>query len=152
MWLFVVECICGRCMTVCTCVCVCVCVCDRYVLYLCVAVWCSGCVLGSAPSPRFKPHSSNFSIWFSICLLPASPVHPAVIGYLAFAKGANSRPFLMEQQWSRWDFGCPSPVPGALLAGSQFLLRCDRLAAAREFAVVCVCVYVCVCSYNQESI
>ncbi len=21
--------------------------------------------------------------------------------------GANSRPFLMKQQWSRWDLGCP---------------------------------------------
>ncbi len=51
---------------------------DRYVL----AVWCSGCVLGSGP--EFKPHSGI--IWFFfLCLLPAPPVHPAVIVYLAFA-------------------------------------------------------------------
>ncbi len=62
-------------------------------VYVCMLVWCSGCVL---------------SILFSICLPPAPPVHPSVIGYLTFAIcwGANSRPFLMKQQWSRWDFGC----------------------------------------------
>ncbi len=53
---------------------------------MCVCVWCSGCVLGSGPEvPEFKPNSGQFSISFSICLLPAPPVHPAVIGYLAFA-------------------------------------------------------------------
>ncbi len=99
---------------------VCVCV--------CVAVWCSGCVLGSGPwGPEFKPNSGNFSIRFSICL---PPVHPAVIGYLAFAgmkiqgifswnnngpgetSGAHTtcceeRPVLLR---------VPSPAPGALLA------------------------------------
>ncbi len=35
----------------------------------------------------------------------APPVHPAVIGDLAFA-GVLIQ-FLMKQQWSRWDFGCP---------------------------------------------
>ncbi len=43
-----------------------VCVCVLCVAVWCVAVWCSGCVLGSGT-------------------LPAPPVHPAVIGYLAFA-------------------------------------------------------------------
>ncbi len=39
------------------------------------------CVLGSGPEvPEFKPHSGNFP-----SSLPAPPVHPAVIGYLAFA-------------------------------------------------------------------
>ncbi len=56
--------------------CVCVCVC----------VWCSGYVLGSGPQvPEFKPNSGIFSIWFSICLLPAPPVYPAMIRNLAFA-------------------------------------------------------------------
>ncbi len=32
-----------------------------------------------------------------VCVLPAPPVHPAVIGYLTFAGGANSWPFLMKQ-------------------------------------------------------
>ncbi len=92
---------------------------------------CSGCVLGSGPwGSEFKPNSGNFSIWFSICLPPAPPVHPAVIGYLAFAgvqikgifswnnngpggtSGAHTtcceeRPVLLR---------VPSPAPGDLLA------------------------------------
>ncbi len=40
-------------------VCVCVCVCGGCV----VAVWCSGCVLGSGPEvPEFKLNSGKFSI------------------------------------------------------------------------------------------
>ncbi len=65
-------------MHMCECVCVCMCV--------CTCVWCSDYVLGSGPEvPEFKPHSGNFPSGFSIFLLPAIPVHPAVIEYLVFA-------------------------------------------------------------------
>ncbi len=50
-----------------------------------VAVWCSGCVLGSGPEvPEFKPHLGNFPSGFPSSP-PAPPVHPAVIGDLAIA-------------------------------------------------------------------
>ncbi len=47
---------------------------------------CGGCVLGSRPEvPRIQAQLRQLTTIFSICLTPASPVHPAVIGYLAFA-------------------------------------------------------------------
>ncbi len=56
---------------------------------MCVAVWYSGCVLGSGPevlssSPTQAMFPSNYpsDFPFSICL---PPVYPAVIGYLVFA-------------------------------------------------------------------
>ncbi len=95
------------------CVCVYVCVCGVVV----VTVWCVVVVSHT---------QAVFHLVFHL-LPPAPPVHSAVIGYLV----ANSRPFLMKQQWSRWDFGClhhllwgqacaparvPSPALGTLLA------------------------------------
>ncbi len=83
--------------SVCCVVCVCVCV--------CVAVWCSGCVLGSGPQvPEFKPNSGIFSIWFSI-FLPAPPVQLWLGTWHLL--GCKFKAFSHEQQWSRWDFGCP---------------------------------------------
>ncbi len=82
IWLFKVLCVCARASD---CVCVCVCVYVQVSVWV-VAVWCSGCVLGSGPEvPDFKPYSGQFSIWFSIGFLPAPPVQPALIGYLVFA-------------------------------------------------------------------
>ncbi len=87
------------CMYVCVCVCmyvyicmvasfkvhVCMYVCMCVYVCMLVAMWCSGCVLGSGPEVlEFKPPLWQFSS-FSICLPPFPPVHPAVIGYLAFA-------------------------------------------------------------------
>ncbi len=61
---------------------VCVYVCMR----VCVSVWCSGCVQSSGPEVlSSSPTQTIFPSDFSICLPPAPPVHPAVIGYLAFA-------------------------------------------------------------------
>ncbi len=130
-------------------VCVCVCVC----------VWCSGCVLGSGPEvARVQAPLRQFSIWFPICLPPAPPVHPAVIGYLAFqglfswnsngpggTSGAHTtcceeRPVLLR---------VPSPAPGALLARLTVPAYCTGILAlpgvhdqriAFFFFFVCVCV------------
>ncbi len=61
----VCACMCMHYVFVCVCVCVfggggvCVCVC--VVVVVVMAVWCSGCVLGSGPEvPEFKPNSGNF--------------------------------------------------------------------------------------------
>ncbi len=62
-----------------------------------------GCVLASvAEVSEFKPNSGNFH------LPPTSPTSPPSCNWVpSICWGANSRPFLMKQQWSRWDFGCP---------------------------------------------
>ncbi len=119
------------CKSVCVCVCVCksvcvykcvyvqVCVCKSVCVYkcvyvrvcvctsvcvLCVCLWCSGCVLGSGPVvPEFKPLWQFFHLVFH--LPPTSP--PSCDWVPGIRWGANSRPFLMQQQRSRWDFECP---------------------------------------------
>ncbi len=98
----VLVCVCV-CMLVCVCVCVLVCV--RVDV---VAVWCSGCVLGSGPQvPEFKPNSGIF-FHLIFYLPPTSPTsQPSCDWVPGICWGANSRPFFMQQQWSRWDFGCP---------------------------------------------
>ncbi len=71
-------------MWVCVCICMCV---DLYVCGSCV-MWLL-CPWLRAWGPQIQAQVRQFtiwfSIWFSICLAPASPVHPAMIGYLAFA-------------------------------------------------------------------
>ncbi len=108
----------------CACVCVCVCVC---VVVVVVVVTLAQGLRSWVGGPLWQ-----FSIWFSICL---PPVHPAVIGYLAFAgvqiqgvfswnrSGAHTT-CCEERSVLLW---VPSPAPGALLAqlivhGSQCLL------------------------------
>ncbi len=103
------------------CVCVCVCV--------CVSVWCSGCVLGSGQLFHLVFH-----------LPPTSPTSPPSCDWVTgICWCVNSRPFLMKQQWSKWDLGAhttcceerpillrvPSLAPGALLvAHSVHSARC----------------------------
>ncbi len=71
---------------VCVFVCVCVCVCVYVCVCVGVCVLCGGgCVLGSGPEVLSSSPTQAISIYFSICLPPAPPVHPAVIGDLAFA-------------------------------------------------------------------
>ncbi len=82
-----------------------------------------GCVLGS--EPELSPTLTIFH------LPPTSPTNPPSCDWgPGICWGANSRPFLMKQQWSRWDLGAhticceersvllqvPSPAPGALFA------------------------------------
>ncbi len=105
---------------VCVCVCVCVYVCVCVCIYVCVCVWCSGCggcvvcsgcVLGSGPEGlEFKPHTqAAFHLVFH--LPPTSPRSPPSCDWVpGIYWVANSRPFLMKQQWSRWDFRVPTSL------------------------------------------
>ncbi len=100
-------------------------------VYVCVCVWWL-CVFSSQPvGSEFKPHSGNFpSVFFLICLPPAPPVHPGCDWVPGIFWGANSRPFLMQQQWSRWDFGCPHH-----LLVSKGLFSCEFLAQLQELCL-----------------
>ncbi len=63
---------------------------------VCMAVWCSGCVLGSGPEVlEFKPNSGIFHLIFH--LPPPSPTSPPSCDWVpGICWGANSRPFLMK--------------------------------------------------------
>ncbi len=77
---------------VCVCVSVCVCVCGVVV----VTVWCVVVVSHT---------QAVFHLVFH--LPPTSPTSPLSCDWVpGIYWVANSRPFLMKQQWSRWDFGC----------------------------------------------
>ncbi len=112
------------CVHVCVCMCVCVCACVCVCVCVCVCTWwlCGVVVVSLAQglgSPSSSPTQAIFHLVFH--LPPTSPTSPP---------SCNSRPFLMKQQWSSWDFRCPhnwlwgkvfllwvpSPAPGALLA------------------------------------
>ncbi len=131
------------------CVCVCVCVC---------VLWCSGCVLRSGPEVlSSSPTQAIFH------LPPTSP--PSCDWGPGICWDANSRPFLMQQQWSRWDFGStPFVVRKGLffcdflarlqelcLHGSQCLLSaqaswlCQVRVTASSCKIICLCLCVCVC-------
>ncbi len=93
------ECVCEcvyvsvcMCVYICVCewVCVSECVCLSVCVCVCVCVWVCVCVVWLCPWLRAH-------LVISIC-------YDWVPG---ICWGANSRPFLMKQQWSRWDFGCP---------------------------------------------
>ncbi len=91
---------------VCGCVCVC-CVCVCVVCVLCVCVWLCGGVVVVSLAQGLRVLSSSltprqFSILFSTCLSPTSPPSCDWVPDIYWV--ANSRPFLMKQQWSRWDF------------------------------------------------
>ncbi len=90
-------------------VCVYVCVYVYVCMYACiyVAIWYSSCVLGSGPEVlSSSPTQAIFPSVFH--LPPTSPTSPPSCDWgPGICWGANSRPFLMQQQWSRWDFGCP---------------------------------------------
>ncbi len=90
--------------------------------YLCVCV----CVVVSLAQGQVQAPLWQFSIWFSICLLP---VHPAVIGYLAFAgvqiQGLSHETAMVQGSLGGHATCCeerpillrvPSLAPGALLA------------------------------------
>ncbi len=106
----------------------------------------------------------QFSIWFSICL---SPVHPAVIGYLAFA-GVQIRDLSPVMVQVRLRVPTPLAVRKGLfsceflarlhelcLHSSQCLLstqaswlcqvRTTASGCKRIFVSVCESVHVCVC-------
>ncbi len=121
---------------ICMCMCVCVCVYMYVCVYVCVAVWCSGCVLGSGPQvPEFKPNSGIFSSDFPSASY--QPHHPPSCDWVpGICWGANSRPFLMNSNGPGGTSGAhttcceerpvllrvPSPAPGACLHDSQCLL------------------------------
>ncbi len=87
----------------CVWVCVwCVCVCVSVSV---VAMWCSGCVLGSGP--EVLSSSPNQAI-FDLIFLPLPPTSPPSCDWVpGICWNGNLKAFLMQQQWSRWDFECP---------------------------------------------
>ncbi len=95
---------------------------DRYVCVCVCVVWCSGCVLGSGPDVlEFKPHSGNFNFFHLV--FPSPPVHPAVIGYLAFA-------IVQIQGHYSWNSNCPGGTSGA------HTTCCDGRPFSCEFLVI----------------
>ncbi len=91
---------------------------------VCVAVWCSGCVLGSGPVVL----SSSPTLWqLSIC---APPVHPPVIGYLAFAIGCKLKAFTHETAMVQVGLRVPTP-----LAVRKGLFSCEFLARLQELCL-----------------
>ncbi len=94
-----------------------------------VAVWCSGCDLGSGPEVlSSSPTLAIFTVWFSICLPPAPPVHPAVIGDLAFA-GVQIQG-LFSNETAMVQVGLQVPTPLAVRKGlfsCEFLVRLQEL-------------------------
>ncbi len=88
------------------------------------------CVLGSGLEVLSLNPLQQFSVWFSICLPPAPPIYPAVIGDLAFAGVQIQGLFSWNSNGPGGTSGAhttcceerlvllrvPSPAPGALLA------------------------------------
>ena len=82
---------------------------------VCIYVWecMSGrgvVVVSLARGLRSQCSSPTQAIFFHLIfhLPPTTPTSPPSCDWVpGICWGANSRPFLMKQQWSRWDFGCP---------------------------------------------
>ncbi len=105
--------------------------CHSLVVYVCVCV-CGVVVVSWAQGPWswVQAQLRQFFHLISICLLPAPPVHPAVIGYLAFAGVQIQGLFSWSSNGPGGTSGAhttcceersvllrvPSPAPGALLA------------------------------------
>ncbi len=116
----IIVCVCVCMWSICRCVCTCVCThvhvhvytCVCACVYMCmggsvVAVWCSGCVLGSGPEVlSSSPTQATFTSSFSSASYQPHQSTQLWLGTWHLL-GCNSRPFLRKQQWSRWDFGCP---------------------------------------------
>ncbi len=69
---------------------VCMYVCMHACIYVCVCLCmlCGVVVVSLAQAPPWQ-----LSIWFCTCILPALPVHPALIGDVPFAGVQNQSPF-----------------------------------------------------------
>ncbi len=110
-------------------VCMYVCVRMYICMYVCVvAMWCSGCVLGSGPEiPSSSPTQAIFHPYIHTHIHTHKQTNSlAALGVMAppsashqphqstqlwlgtwHLLGCKFKAFLMKQQWSRWDFGCP---------------------------------------------
>ncbi len=87
----------------------CVCECVRERESMCEYVWLCGVVVVSwAQGPRSWVQAELRQFFHLIFHLPpTSPTGPPSCDWVpGICWGANSRPYLMKQQWSRWDFGC----------------------------------------------
>ncbi len=75
---------------------------------MCMYVWwlCGVVVVSLAQGLRSTSSSPTQAIFHLVFHLP--PTSPPSCDWVpGICWGANARPFLMKQQWSRWDFGCP---------------------------------------------
>ncbi len=108
--------------------------CHRYsseqeIFLMCMCVHaCPPPTLGSGPGIlSSSPTQAFFHLLFH---LPPTPTSSLSCDWVpGICRGANSRPFLMQQQWSRWD-SVPTP-----LAVRKGLFSCEFLARLQELCL-----------------